>query len=185
MNKADPSGNTIAIADPKQEKQIEAYINSRSAGTFKFNDKGELKEVSKKSSNGKSKYYEGKLLKAIGNKATISVTIGQHYMDPSIGQSGAIQSVDRDAGGGVTQPKGGYERFGVNQSVIISGHSHPLLDARGHPMRDDAADILVHELVGHAIPWIVGSDTGDAVSDENKVRSENPGSGQRPPGHSE
>lgn len=30
----------------------------------------------------------------------------------------------------------------------------------------------MHELVGHAIPRMAGSDTGNAISNENKVRSE-------------
>jgi hypothetical protein len=33
--------------------------------------------------------------------------------------------------------------------------------------------ILMHELVGHDIPRMVGSDTGNAVLNENKVRREN------------
>lgn len=32
---------------------------------------------------------------------------------------------------------------------------------------------LMHELVGHAIPRLVGGDTGNAVDNENKVRREN------------
>lgn len=32
--------------------------------------------------------------------------------------------------------------------------------------------ILMHELVGHAIPATIGSDSGNAVTDENKVRGE-------------
>ena len=45
-------------------------------------------------------------------------------------------------------------------------------DQNGKPLRDDPADILVHELVGHAIPLAVGSDTGNAVDNENKVRAQ-------------
>ena len=32
----------------------------------------------------------------------------------------------------------------------------------------------MHELVGHAIPRMIGSDTGNAVSNENKVRAQVP-----------
>ena len=39
-------------------------------------------------------------------------------------------------------------------------------------MKDDASDILAHELVGHAIPHITQTDTGNAVDNENKVRKE-------------
>jgi hypothetical protein len=39
--------------------------------------------------------------------------------------------------------------------------------------RDPPNMALMHELVGHAIPRLVGRDTGNAVEDENKVRREN------------
>jgi hypothetical protein len=87
------------------------------------------------------------------------------------------QNVDKDDGGGVTfQGKGG----GTNQIVYISGNPNEnLKDVGGNQLRDDPDDILAHELVGHAIPHIVGSDTGNAVDNENKVRSqEKPGQNQ-------
>jgi hypothetical protein len=37
---------------------------------------------------------------------------------------------------------------------------------------DDPALILMHELVGHAIPIISGATNGNAVTNENKVRGE-------------
>jgi hypothetical protein len=42
-------------------------------------------------------------------------------------------------------------------------------------------------LVGHAIPHIIGADTGNAVTDENKARAQERGATQRPaePGHNE
>jgi hypothetical protein len=43
---------------------------------------------------------------------------------------------------------------------------------QGAALYDKPEDILAHELVGHAIPHIVGSDTGNALSNGNKVRSE-------------
>ncbi|MCY1292219.1 hypothetical protein D9M68_509740 [compost metagenome] len=52
-------------------------------------------------------------------------------------------------------------------------------DERGGPLRDDAADILAHELVGHAIPRIIGGGTGNAISNENKVREQVLGGGRR------
>lgn len=46
----------------------------------------------------------------------------------------------------------------------MSGKSFDKLEDRnGNPLKDDAADILMHELVGHAIPDIVGTDTGNAL----------------------
>ena len=52
-----------------------------------------------------------------------------------------------------------------------------MTDTAGKPLSDPPADILAHELVGHAIPHVAGPGTGNAVDDENKVRSEVPGRG--------
>ena len=62
-----------------------------------------------------------------------------------------------------------------------------LKDSSGASLRDSPADILAHEFVGHAIPRMIGVGTGNAVMDENEVRSQIPGSGLRAPepGHKE
>lgn len=88
----------------------------------------------------------------------------------------ATIDVDKYAGGGAT--------IGIdnsNQSVYISGNENKMLtDTEGKPLRDEAADILMHELVGHAIPHILGEDTGNAVENENKAREQlKPGQNQK------
>ncbi|MDF2435358.1 MAG: hypothetical protein JWP44_4989 [Mucilaginibacter sp.] len=60
----------------------------------------------------------------------------------------------------------------VSEEVVISGNSLNGLQYTGKPLRDDPADILAHELVGHAIPHATKSDTGNAVDNENKVRAQ-------------
>lgn len=45
-------------------------------------------------------------------------------------------------------------------------------DTNGNALRDEPADILAHELVGHGIPELGITDTGNAVENENKVRSQ-------------
>ena len=73
-------------------------------------------------------------------------------------------------------------RDGGNQSVTISGRElKGLTNTSGKPLSDTPADILAHELAGHAIPHLMGSATGNAVDDENRVRSEVPGGDQRAP----
>ena len=47
-----------------------------------------------------------------------------------------------------------------------------MLDTNGNPLKDDAKKILGHELVGHAIPATVGTDTGNAVENENRIRKD-------------
>jgi hypothetical protein len=55
-----------------------------------------------------------------------------------------------------------------------------LVGSADQPIGDAPADILAHELVGHAIPMTLGGDTGNAVDNENKVRSEDGESLRKP-----
>jgi hypothetical protein len=76
-----------------------------------------------------------------------------------------------EAGGGMTAGiKGG------NPIVVISGNSNPnATDTKGRSFTESPADILAHELVGHAIPRAIKADTGNAVENANKVHSQIPG----------
>ena len=66
--------------------------------------------------------------------------------------------------------------------VAISGNANTnLTDTNGKPLVDKAADILAHEFVGHALPLIGISDTGNAIANENKVRAQNTYGAQRAP----
>ncbi|WP_166095530.1 hypothetical protein [Mucilaginibacter inviolabilis] len=47
-----------------------------------------------------------------------------------------------------------------------------LKDTKGGVYYDDR--ILMHELIGHAIPSIAGKDTGNAIDNENKVNKQLP-----------
>ena len=61
-----------------------------------------------------------------------------------------------------------------NIDVRISGKEHNVINEKGKIMKQSAADILMHELVGHAIPRIAPSriDTGNAIKNENIIRKE-------------
>ncbi len=87
-----------------------------------------------------------------------------------------IQECNSDAGGGVTVKsvlKLNKEIVGKEADVIISGNPlEGLKDTNGNPLKYDSMDILLHELLGHAIPYIVKSDTGDAIDNENKARDQ-------------
>lgn len=39
-------------------------------------------------------------------------------------------------------------------------------------VKKSAAEVLIHEIVGHAAPRIAGTETGNAVKNENIVRKE-------------
>jgi hypothetical protein len=81
------------------------------------------------------------------------------------------KDLDLTLGGGITGDPD--DDFSMTQVVVSGNAQSGLLDTDGKALRDDPADVLAHELVGHAIPRAVGSDTGNAVQNENKVRKEN------------
>ena len=69
--------------------------------------------------------------------------------------------------------------FETDQEVFVSGKGFTLKDTEGKPLKLTAADILLHELIGHAIPMTVGTDTGNAIDNENKARKQlNKGKGK-------
>ncbi|HJU41066.1 MAG TPA: RHS repeat-associated core domain-containing protein [Tahibacter sp.] len=155
----DPDGRVVKLMSTQDKDQLENMINERALGTFRFDKEGNLKmESSKGDASKQSQYYQSKLNEAIKSPDTITLDIGPVFVDP---RTNEIRSLDSPKlGGGVTL--GGKTG---NQDVIVSGN--PPSDGSG-----TAADVLAHELVGHAIPRLVGSDTGNAIANENKVRAE-------------
>jgi RHS repeat-associated protein len=170
----DPTGKIVNLVN--QDATIVKLINSRAVGTFSADKNGNLQITNSKGDSSKfSSTYTSELKSAISSKSVISVSIGKTFTDPT---NGSTKSVDADAGGGVTIGA----RSGGNQTVVISGNPNTSLkDTSGSALRDAPADILEHELGGHAIPHVIGPQSGNAVQDENKIRSEVPGSGQRAP----
>lgn len=169
----DPTGKVVHLVN--DQDKIVSLINARAAGTFGVSKDGNLMALNPKGDTSKlSSTYSADLKAAISAKETISISIRSTYQDPKTGER---MSVDRK-GGGITIGSSN----GGDQKVVISGSSYThLRDAAGGKLRDEPADILAHELGGHAIPHILGSQSGNAVTDENKIRSEVPGSGQRAP----
>jgi hypothetical protein len=167
MNKTDPTGKIVSAVDKNEQASLAQLINKNARGTYKFDSSGNLMKVS--SSGKASSYYAGKLDAAIANKSTISLDVASTVTHPQTGQA---LSVDKDLGGGATIGS----QNGGNQAVTISGNPLTTLkDTGGNTLKDAPADILMHEIVGHAAPHILGSDTGNAVGNENKARSELPG----------
>ncbi|MCP4353688.1 MAG: sugar-binding protein [Desulfobacterales bacterium] len=173
----DPDGEKIVLADKKDKAQIEAYINSRARGLFEFKKisgtgQYELKMTRSTGKAGYSEYYRDKLEAAINDPDTITVDISGAYTE-----GGVRKNIDADAGGGVTQSSGTRDASGnvnwTNSDVIISGNwNKTMKNQRGNKVGAHPADILVHELVGHAIPKIAGSDTGNAIINSNKVTNQ-------------
>ena len=55
----------------------------------------------------------------------------------------------------------------------MSGNPSVVFGPSGEMFNEAPNEILMHELVGHAIPNIVGRDSGNAVDNENRVGAEN------------
>lgn len=171
----DPDGRVITIHDINDRKSVLQMINSRAAGTFGINSKGNLYVIKKEGSSGFSTYYRDQLIKGINAKENIDIAKGQTYKE-----NGVVKDVDKDAGGGVTlktkettTDSEGKTTVSKEASITISGNENTTLkDSEENPLQDQPADILMHELVGHGIPFIVGADTGNAVENENKARKE-------------
>jgi RHS repeat-associated protein len=152
----DPDGRKIHAANRREERQIELLVNRLAQGEYRFNRNGDLQHVA--ASKQGSKYYSGRIDEAIASDGTITIDIGGEFSD----RQGKKQLIS-GAGEGYNDPNRGL--------VTISGKSFGgLVDTSGRPLLDDPAHILMHELVGHAIPQLVGSDTGNAVENSNKVR---------------
>jgi len=170
----DPDGRVVQI--PKVDrKEVLKAINSRAAGTFGINKSGNLYLKNKVGSTGYSEYYRDKLIDAINDKNVINISKGQTFTS-----NGVVKDVDKDTGGGATIEKTitktdskGNVIISKEADVIFSGNENKnIKDTNGNALRDDPADIIMHEIVGHASPWTVGPDTGNAVDNENKARKE-------------
>ncbi len=180
----DSDGRKVVIPNPAQHAAILKMINDKTGNLFIITAEGELQRKSGPV-DASSLYYVNRLTKAINDpNNTISLEIADKYTD----KKGNVENVDSKAGGGVTlkeviatttktEGKNGSKTtkttYSKNARVIISGRSNSnLKDTKGKKLRDEAADILAHELVGHAIPYIIVGDTGNAVDNENKVRDQ-------------
>lgn len=176
----DPDGREIRIANPADRARVERMVNSLAVGVYRVDSQGALQQVQASGDTSRfSSYYSGRLNQAIASENTINVSIGSTYTHPQTGE--AIQ-----VNGGLTQALGS----GLSdQNVMVSGQSYTgdIKTSTGSPLTESPSMTLMHELVGHAIPGAVGSDTGNAVSNENKVRIEIPDVDlrQREPDHVE
>lgn len=180
----DRDGREIVVPNVADRAPILEMINSKALGTFAFDDKGKLYLASPNGDASKfSTYYKDRLVAAIKQPETITIKIselvkrqvptdetGKHQKDAEgDADEAGERDVDEEFGGGVTIKADAPISDAL---VVISGHKSVGRDESGKPLTNEPADILLHELVGHAIPHIAGSDTGNAVENENKARKE-------------
>lgn len=164
----DPDGREIRAANPADRVRIERMVNSQAVGIYRFNRQGVLQQVRSTGDTSRfSQHYSNRLNQAIASDKTINVGIGNTYTNAFTGES-------VDVRGGLTQALGPGL---ADQNVMVTGESFSdpgMLTSTGDPLVQSPASILMHEMVGHAIPGAVGPDTGNAVDNENKVRIEIP-----------
>ena len=170
----DPDGRKIKI--PHNQNQILGYINSSAQGVFAINKDGYLYMKKAMNNQGFSKYYTEKLNGLIKDpNSTVTVLVGDKVKVPNSKTGKMETKATKDYGEGVTvsltkiynNPKGKSHDI----TITISGKSRQgLKDQNGNALEDGPAEILSHEIVGHAAPKVLGSDTGNAIENENKVR---------------
>lgn len=174
----DVKGDSIRVANVKDQAKVLKAINSQAVGTFAFDKKGNLYQSKKSCDATKySQYYSDRLVAAIGDSETINIEIGSKVKEPGLAADGKtlIKGVDKEIdletrrwGGGTT-----FGLSGTDQLTVVSENDWNInKDSFGKPLTQTFADKLMHELVAHAIPSIVGSDTGDGIKNENKVNQQ-------------
>jgi RHS repeat-associated protein len=163
VNATDPTGTTIHVDDEQLRRRLLTQINSLTRSKYTFDRNGNLRRESRTGGSGRSAYYDRRLMQAIGNQRTISIS----QAETARTASGISRDVDRQCGGGCSfhDPQG-------NSRTVVSGNERVITTPDGL-FRMTPAAIVMHELVGHDIPRMVGRDTGNAVANENKVRAEN------------
>jgi len=179
----DDDGGEIVVHGVPQQERVLQLIHARSRGTFKFDKYGRLQLASRAGENDveTSRYYREKLIKAIESDKKIFIAINStRYIHDTRRNAERKwtskvvdeEDIDRDWGGGVT--------FNIGRgfwNIIISGSTHnDTWGKDGTKLVDEPADVLLHELVGHAIPRQLGKKKGNAIEKENKARRQLKGS---------
>ncbi len=176
----DPDGKDIVVPKKTDRAAVLKMINRIAAGSFDFDNNGKLYRLESGGLETGSTYYADKLMEGINQKdKTINIRIQKTANVPkSVLKDGKTLIYDRsitkdiseDYDEGVT-----FGREGTNADVFITGEKHKgLKDTNGRNLKQNARDILMHELISHAIGIITGNDQGNAVDEENKVRAQYP-----------
>jgi RHS repeat-associated protein len=170
----DTDGKVVTSLNASNNATLAGYINQYASGQYAFNG-GNLQRVGP--GTGSSSYYASKLDALIASPDTLVLDISSTYTT----NTGSVVQV-QDFGGGLTQRRVTGDVF-----TVVDGNGSSSIDSDGNYMSVTPAEVFLHEIVGHAAPYLVGSDTGNAVSNENKARAQIPGLKQRAadPSHTE
>ena len=96
----------------------------------------------------------------------LTILIGEKY---TITKGNTSKTFDvKKYGGGLTDNKSNKS----NVKIVVSKEGNLAHDTKGNEVKKPAGEVLIHEIVGHAAPSIAGTETGNAVENENIVRRE-------------
>ena len=113
-----------------------------------------------------SAHYSDRLDATIYKEGKLTIMVSDTY---TATKGNASQTFDvRKYGGGLTDSKTDK----TNVKTVVSKEGHIVHDTQGNEVKKPAGEVLIHEIVGHAAPAIVGTETGNAVKNENIVRRE-------------
>ena len=170
MRYVDPDGRDIEVLDDTG-KVLES-INNYSYYRYKIDENHYLVRDGNKTNKGNaSKKYSAVLDAAIDNHlGTIKIAISDKTINKHL--DGTIlmdYAVELEGGGGCT-----YNFSKSLKLVTITGRDSiydiPMENGTTHKFAPE--EILMHELVGHAIPMMLNKTGGSAIFNENTIRKE-------------
>ncbi len=198
----DPDGKKFIIPEVSQREQILGYLNQYSQHTYAVNDKGVIYVSEWDTNENGSEYFSDRMQQAINSDKVTEIIIYDKVKLPApytkngwlvrgalpdmwdkltlMEKSGKTAYVNLNKLGGATF-KGKNNGGAKNNIVYIKSSDHFTQAADPEGKYDsfflgyfysDAARVLMHELIGHAIPEMIGGDTGNASKNENKVIEE-------------
>jgi hypothetical protein len=109
----------------------------------------------------------------ISSPTQVALDISPTYTE----ESGTVTPVDGTPGSGITDPRANGDVY----TAILGSNNLSTRDVNGKTIGATPREILMHEIVGHVAPIMLGCDTGDAVSNESKTRAQIPTILQRAP----
>ena len=161
----DPDGKKIYIPNKFQSVVLQ-MINTYSKTQYKVDAKGFMCIDKDAGINEKgATHYSERLSATIFAESMLTIEVGDKYT-AKYGKVSRTYDVNK-MGGGLTD-----KTIKTNVKTIVSDKGHIVHDTQGNEIKKTAAEVLIHEIVGHAAPSIVGTETGNAVKNENIVRRE-------------
>ena len=166
---ADPDGRDIEINN--DQEKILTFINKYSYYRYKIDEQNHLVRDGDKINPGNtSKKYSAVIDAAINNhsKTIIIIISDKSIRTFSNGNKIFNYDVESEGGGGVTSPVSDSLKL-----IAITGQlSKPILMKNFRMHRYTPEEVLMHELVGHAIPMLFDLNGGSAIFNENTIRKE-------------